>query len=265
MRDDDRDGVLFGLGLARNLGVKVGDKVTLLSTSASGGINGVELDVRGVFRTITKAYDDTALRVPIETARKLLRVKGAHAWMLLLDDTDRTDAVAASLQSRLKASGLEVVRWYELADFYNKTVDLFSKQVAVVRLIIAAIIVLSITNTMMMVVMERTGEIGTSLALGVTRRRILGLLIFEGSLLGLLGGCVGLVIGYALAILISHVGIPMPPPPGMEHGFIGEILITPALAAGSFALAVTTAVVASVYPSWRASRLQIVDALRHNR
>ena len=187
LRDDDPRGVLFGLGLARNLGVKIGDQVVLVVSKPSGGINAAELTVRGLFSTVTKAYDDSALRLPIDTARQLLGVQGAHAWVVLLDDTRRTEAVTASLRSQLPPREFQVVPWYELADVYNKTVSLFSKQVEVVRVIIAAIIVLSITNTMMMGVMERTGEIGTSLALGVRRRGILGLFICEGAILGIFG------------------------------------------------------------------------------
>ena len=265
LRDNDPGGVLFGLGLARNLGVKVGDHVVLVVTKPSGGINAAELTIRGLFSTVTKAYDDSALRLPIETARQLLGVQGAHAWVVLLDDTRRTEAVTASLRSRLSPGEFQVVPWYDLADLYNKTVSLFSKQVEVVRIIIAAIIVLSITNTMMMGVMERTGEIGTSLALGVRRRGILGLFICEGAILGIFGGLIGLLLGFALAALISAIGIPMPPPPGMAHGFIGQILITPRLAAEAFMLAVATTFAASVFPAWKASRLAIVDALRHNR
>jgi len=264
LREGDRGGVLFGLGLARNLGVKIGDQVVLIVTKPSGRINAVEVTVRGLFSTVTKAYDDSALRLPIETARQLLGVQGAHAWVVLLDDTRRTEAVTASLRSHLPHE-FQVVPWYDLADVYNKTVSLFSKQVEVVRVIIAAIIVLSITNTMMMGVMERTGEIGTSIALGVKRRGILGLFICEGAILGIFGGLIGLLLGFALAALISAIGIPMPPPPGMAHGFIGEILITPRLAAESFILAVVTTLAASVVPAWKASRLVIVDALRHNR
>jgi len=114
-------------------------------------------------------------------------------------------------------------------------------------------------------VLERTGEIGTSMALGVPRARILGQFIAEGASLGVVGGIAGVVIGTLLAWLISGIGIPMPPPPGMAHGYIGQIRITPALTASAFALAAITATVASLYPAWRASRLVIVDALRRNR
>jgi putative ABC transport system permease protein len=265
LEEGDERGVLFGVGLARNLGVGVGDDVVLLVNKRSGGVNAAELTVRGLFSTISKAYDDSALRLPIDVARPLLGARGAHTWIVLLDDTDRTDVLAATLAARLPAAGFQVVPWHDLADFYNKTVALFSRQVQVIRVIIGAIIVLSITNTMMMSVMERTGEIGTSMALGAPRRRILSFFISEGALLGLVGGLIGIALGTALAAAISAIGIPMPAPPGMAKGFTGQILITTRLTVESLALAVATALAASVYPAWKASRLAVVDALRHNR
>lgn len=265
LKAGDAKGVVFGLGLARNLGVTVGDHVVLLVNKPSGGINATELIVRGLFSTVTKAYDDVALRLPIETAQHLLGVQGAHAWVVLLSHTDQTRATTAALRKILPAAKFEVVPWYDLADFYKKTVSLFSKQVGFVKLIIAVIIALSITNTMMMGVMERTGEIGTAMALGASRRQILRMFLYEGALLGTFGGLLGIILGGALALIISFIGIPMPPPPGMAHGFIGKILITPTLAGGALLLAILTTLIASVYPAWKASRMVVVDALRHNR
>jgi putative ABC transport system permease protein len=161
--------------------------------------------------------------------------------------------------------GLQVIPWYELADFYNKTVALFSRQVGVMKLIVAIIIVLSIANVMTMSVMERTGEIGTALALGVPRTRILAQVMIEGLALGAVGGATGVVVGAALAKIISAIGIPMPPPPGMARGFSGSIFVTSGIAFEALVLAVVTGLVASAYPAWRASRMVIVDALRHNR
>ena len=262
---DDAQGVLFGVGLARNLGVNVGDRVVLLVNTASGGVNALETTVRGLFSTSSKAYDDGALRITIGAARKLLRVRGQHAWFVLLDDTRRTDAVLNAVRAQLPAQQYQATPWYELADFYNKTVTLFNKQVGVMWAIVAVIIVLSITNTMMMSVIERTWEVGTAMALGNTRRHILNRFILEGCVVGVVGGVLGVVLAYALGQWISWIGIPMPPPPGMAHGYIGHILLTPALAVQALVLAVVTTIVASLYPAWKASRLQIVDALRHNR
>ena len=133
------------------------------------------------------------------------------------------------------------------------------------RLIIAFIILLSISNTMTMSIIERTGEIGTSLALGVKRSIVMRLFLTEGIVLGCLGGALGLTVGLLLASLISSIGVPMPPPPGMARGYMGEIRVTWDIALESLILAIGTTLAASVYPAWKASRMRIVDALRHNR
>lgn len=262
---DDPRSVIVGEGLARNLAVKVGDRVVLMANTTSGGTNGVEVTVRGLFQTASKVYDDAALRLPLVTARELLRTKGSHVWIVLLDTTGRTDAALAAIQKSLPKDQFEVVPWYLLSDFYNKTKDLFSKQIQGLRLIIAAIILLCISNTMIMSVLERTGEIGTAMALGTTRSGVLRLFLSEGVLLGCIGGSIGLAVAIPLAHVISAIGIPMPPPPGKTHGFLGGILVTWSMCAQAFAVAVSTTLLASVYPAWRASRMQIVDSLRHNR
>jgi putative ABC transport system permease protein len=262
---DDKLGIIVGQGLAANLGVRTGDQVVLLANTATGGINAVEVRVRGLFATDSKAFDDVALRVPLRVAQELLRASGAHAWVVVLDDTARTAPVAEALRERLGGGGLQIVPWYQVADFYNKTVALFSKQIAVMKLIIAVIIVLSISNTLTMSVLERTGEIGTSMALGIRRAQILAQFVGEGAIIGLIGGVVGVVLGLGLAAAISAVGIPMPPPPGMARSFVGEVRVTASLVGEAFALGVATTLAASLYPAWKASRMEIVNALRHNR
>jgi putative ABC transport system permease protein len=263
---EDKSGILLGEGLAESLGVEPGGRVVVLGNTASGSVNAIEGTVRGIFRTNTKAYDDAALRMPLGLARQLLRVSGSHRWVVLLDDTDYTDRVVAQVNALNAQLGekLEVTPWYALADFYRKTVDLFSRQMTVVKVIIQAIIVLSILNTMMMSVVERTGEIGTMMATGTRRRRVLRLFVTEGLVLGLIGGAIGLVIGFLLAKGISFVGIPLPPPPGSNRPFTGQIFVTGGVAFNAFVLTAISATLASIYPAWRASRLDIVNALRRN-
>jgi putative ABC transport system permease protein len=258
--------VVLGRGLARNLDVKPGDTVALLATASGGGINAAEMKVAGVFVSPNQAYDDSALYLPIGLAQSLLRVNGAHVWLVLLNDTDRTDDFLAQFRTRFPASAdkLEFVPWYQQADFYNKTVALFTQQMNVLRLIIGFIIVLSISNMLVMNVLERTGEIGTLLAIGFKRKKILQLFAIEGLLLGLIGASLGLIIGYGLAELISAIGIPMPPPPGMEEGYTGRIRITPNVMVTAFLIAFITTALAGLYPAWKASRLPIINALRHN-
>jgi putative ABC transport system permease protein len=259
------DGIILGKGLAANLGVRLGERVVLLVQTAGGGVSGAEATVRGLFTTISKAHDDSALRVPLEFARGLVRMQGAHRWVVVLHDTSRTASVLDALGGQHARAGFEFVPWYELADFYNKTVVLLSRQMRVVELIIASIIVLVISNSMMSGVIERTGEIGTAMALGTRRRGILAQFVAEGLLLGVLGGAVGALIGILLAAIVSAVGIPMPPPPGQSEAFSAKMIVTAPLVGSALAIAVATAVLASLYPSWKAARMPIVDALRHNR
>ena len=264
LSDDDRTGVLVGKGLAAVLGVGVGDSLVLLVNTRGGALGGVEVKVRGVFTTLTKAYDDVAMHVPFALADDLLHAHGAHVWVVYLRDTSRTPQVVNDLKVRLDGE-LTLVPWYEAADFYNKTVKLFSRQVLVMKLIIAIVVILSISNTMLMNVMERTDEIATSMALGVRRRQVLSRFLLEGVFLGAFGAVIGVALGYALAGLISRIGIPMPPPPGMARGYVGQILVTPVLVWHALFIAVLTSLVASVYPAWKASRMIIAEALRHGR
>jgi len=265
LSESPENSVLLGEGLAASIGAEPGDTVVLLGTTAGGGVNAVECQVAGIFATITKAYDDVVLRAPIGIARSLMRVSGSTSWVVLLDDTAHTDATVQQLRASLDQKAFDVVPWSDLADFYNKTVELFTRQVGVVRLLIALIVVLSISNTLTMSVLERTSEIGTAMAIGVKRQGILQQFISEGLLIGVVGGVGGIAVGLLLGQIISSIGIPMPPPPGMAHGFTGQIAITPALAFDALVLAITTTLLASVFPAWKASRMIIVDALRHQR
>lgn len=258
--------VILGRGLARTLGVGPGATIALLATSSSGGINAVEARVSGLFVSANQAYDDAALRLPIGLAQTLLRAEGAHSWLVLLEETEQTDAFLEQFRTRFPVGDtrLEFVPWYAHADFYNKTVALFSQQMRVLRLIIGFIIILSISNMLVMNVLERTGEIGTLLAVGFRRSKVMQFFAVEGLLLGLIGGAAGVLAGYGLAELISFIGIPMPPPPGMEEGFTAEIRITLPVLANAFVIAFVTTALAGLYPAWKASRLDIINALRHN-
>ncbi|TAK90366.1 MAG: ABC transporter permease [Burkholderiaceae bacterium] len=258
-------GIIVGEGLARQLGVSVGEKLALLSNTRSGGLNAVELPVQGIFYTANKNYDDVSLRIPIETAQKLLRVHGAQSWLVMLKETHQTTEFLGRWRGLLPADQFALSPWTDQADFYNKTVTLFSKQVNVIRAIIAAIIVLAISNTLSIGIMERTTEIGTSMALGANRRRIQRQFVLEGCTMGLLGAVIGALFALLLSWVISKIGIPMPPPPGMTRGFVGAIRVDWKIMFDALAIAWLATLAASFYPAWRASRLDIVDALRKAR
>lgn len=262
-RSEERS-ALLGEGLAKNLAAKPGDKIVVLVTAANGTPNAIEVTVAGTFFTSAKEFDDTALRLPIQLTQKLMRISGSTSWVVLLKDTDQTSRVVSKLRSMLLADRFEVVPWIDLADFYKKTVALFGTQVSLMKVIIALIIVLTISNTQTMNVLERTTEIGSMMAIGSRRSDILRMFILEGFLIGIIGGIAGVVLGYGIAAILSKTGIPMPPAPGMETGFTAQILVTPWLSINAIELANVTTLIASVMPAWKASRMNVVDALRCN-
>jgi putative ABC transport system permease protein len=259
------DQVLLGRGLSESLGATVGDTVVLLVNLPNGGINAGEVVVVGTFASVSRAYDDSALVLPIQTARKLLKVDGLHKWLVYLTDTRHTESAATRLRKELDPATYEVRTWDQLATFYTRAVALLRGQLDVVRAIVTTIILLGISNTMLMSVVERTGEIGTSMALGTKRGALLRSILAEGAVIGLTGAVTGVAMSLLLGTILSGLQIQMPPPPGLTRGYVARILFTPAAIVEACAIAIVSTALASVYPAWKASRMSIVDALRHNR
>lgn len=257
--------IIVGQGLARTLGADVGSRIVLLVNTPSGGLSAVEAQVAGIFTSVSKSYDDSALLLPIALARRLLKVDGAHAWRVFLDDTAHTGEALSWLKARLDNKQFEVRPWTELAEFYMRAVKLLSEQLGVVRAIVVAIILLGIGNTMMMSVLERTSEIGTAMALGVKRQTLLVQFMIEGALIGLIGGTAGLLLAAGSSLGIGAMHIDMPPPPGLSRGYVANVMLAPSLLVEGMLIALITTTLASIYPAWKASRLAIVDALRHGR
>jgi putative ABC transport system permease protein len=257
--------VLVGQGLAANFGMHAGDRVVILGNSTTGSVNAIEATVRGIFSTQVRAFDEVAIRVPLVSARRLLKTTGAHVWVVSLDDPEHVDEVAADLKARLDPARFDVVRWIDLADVYTKTVTFMNGELGAIRVLMAMIVILGVTNMLIMNVLERTGEIGTLMALGSRRRAVVALFMTESIYLGLIGGAAGVVLSVVLAKIISAIGIPMPPPPGRTAAYLGSVLISSANLLFAFCVALVTTVLAALYPARKASRLVIVDALRVNR
>lgn len=260
----DSYGVMVGEGVAAALQLKPNDYLTLMVNTPEGALNTLEFQVVGVFRTFSKEYDDRAVRIPMLAAQELLFTRTIHSVVVLLEDTALTDRVLSLARSKLGGAGYDVKAWYELADFYEKTVALYRRQFGALQVIILLMLVLSVASTVNMAVHERTGEFGTLQALGHRPRQVFRLIATEYLLLGLLGSLAGLLVGASLALAISAAGLPMPPPPGSNAGYVATIRLVP----GVMVLAAITgwlaAVLAALLPARRAARLPIAESLRHN-
>ena len=260
------DGGIVGSELAKGLGRQVGEPLTILTTTVDGTINAVDVQLAGIGQSGSQDYDSVFVKLPLPVVQRLLNTTKVETIVLLLDDTERTGEVAASIQRLIhdQRLGLELHTWDQLAPFYHRVVAMYRGIFQVIRVIIATIVLVSIANTMTMSVFERVREIGTLRAIGTRRARILQLFMTEGFLVGALGGVVGVGAGILAALGINLAGgIDIPPPPGMSRGYVALILLDPTVIVSAFLSTIVVATVSAIYPSLRAIRLNVVEALQH--
>lgn len=260
--ETDSSGMVIGQGIARSLNLQVGDSVTLILSLSQGAINTMDFQIVGIFQSFSKEFDARAIRIPLVATQELLDTKSAHLLVITLNQTKETDSVADAIRTSVKDQELSVKIWREISDFYEKTVQLYDAQFGVLRMIIFLMVLLSVANSINMTLYERTREFGTLLALGNRPQTVFDLIMIETVLLGLIGTGLGMVVGCLVASIISAIGIPMPPPPNSNLGYTALIRLEPIAVLISGTIGFFATVFAALYPARRATKINIVDALR---
>jgi putative ABC transport system permease protein len=264
LQDRDLFGVVLGAGVAQTLNLSPGDPVTLLVSTPDGALNSLDLEVTGTFRTFSKEFDARAVRLHLASAQQLLASAGANTLVVELKQTADTGPVLAALERLFAGRSFEVRSWMQLNDFYDKTVQLYRRQLGVLQFIILVMVALGVVNLVNMAVLERVGEFGTMRALGNRDWEVFVLVIAENAMLAVAGALLGVVVGALLALLISHIGIPMPPPPNADLGYTARIRLAPDMTAIAFAVGFIATLLAAVPPALRVSRMSVAEQLRYN-
>lgn len=259
--DNESDAVTLGKGLAKSMNVKPGDYLTLMAPTVTGSLNAIDVRVAGVFQTGVKELDERAVKLPLAGAQQLLQTTKVEKLLVFLRDTEHTGAVRADIQ-QMKLP-VEIKSWSELASFYHQVVLLYNGIFGFIGLIVFGVVIFSVANTILMSIFERTREIGTLMAIGVTRGRVWRMFFLEGLMTGILGGILGVTAGVLLATLINSGNVMLPPPPGYTVGYKLSILLQPPVLTTAFLISVITATLSSILPALKASRLKVVDALGH--
>jgi putative ABC transport system permease protein len=256
---------LVGADLAKSMGVKVGDGLTLLTTTTDGAINGIDVQIVGIVKTGWSEVDARYLRITLTSAQRLLATDRVTNLVVGLDATRNTDAVYAQLLPNLKGQGQELTlkKWIDLATAYKQIRGLFNTIFVFIGIIVFFMVLMSSVNTLLMTMFERTREIGTMLAMGTPRIWIIALFMLEATLIGILGAALGVGGGDLLGVLLNHAHVHLPPPPGTTVPMTFRVLLVPGLMIGASIMAVISLALASILPAIRASRLQIAEALAH--
>lgn len=261
---EDISAAHLGEGLFNALDVQIGDYLTLLASTQDGAINAVDVQVMGVITTGVKELDDRLLRVNLPLAQELLYTSDITRLVVLLEETELTSTSIATLASVFEQNNLnlEIKSWEELAGYYHQVVGLFNGVFGFITVIVLVIVALSISNTMLMAVMERTRELGTIRAMGGTPRQVVNLILLESVFLGLIGSLLGLLIGALAAKGITYAEWMMPRPPGSTQDYPIRVFVVPDILFKTFLLGFCISLVSSLYPAIKASRLPVVKALR---
>ena len=256
-----RGGAVLGGGLVKNLKLSQGDAFTLTAQTPRGQTNAVDLQLEGWIPMADPFSGRRMMAIRLSYAQELLRMPGrVTEYAVQVADVRRIDQVAAAARAAL-GPDVEVHTWLELQPLYRDLIRRTLFVFSTVSLVLFAIVVTGIVNVMAMTVYERVREIGTTMALGMRRRRILRLFLAEGGLLGLWGSLGGAGLGWAAVAIAGALGVPFKAP-----GATGTMPMYPSVSPAFLLLVVSVAVLgallAALYPAWRASRMRPADALR---
>lgn len=258
----DQSAVAISSDLATLLSLKHGDIFSLLSTTLDGQANAVDAQVGDIFNTGNASTNDKFILLPLTLAQELLNTNAIERYVVVLDDALQTQAMRSSLQHKLKAAGIdiEIKTWQELSNFYTQVKGLFDVIFSFIASIVLVISAMSVANTMSMAVVERTREIGTLRALGLSQNGVIRLFALEGFWIAAFGCLLGLILTLvvALGINLAQIGY-IPPNLSTEVPLQVDLDWLRIL---STALVVTVfAVLCAAYPAYKATRNEIVDAL----
>lgn len=263
LKPEDSNAIVITQDLQKKLKIKMGDSLLLFAVSKEGAINATELIVKGIFHAELPDTSKNLGYIPLKTAQKLLLMDGIVTEIVMkLKKNQDVVALADDLKKKFPAKDLEINTWLEIEQGFLRMVENQNMLSIAVSIILFIIVFSTVMNTMLMIVLERTREIGTMLAIGFKKRHILSLFVFEGFFLGLLGGIIGVAMATAIVSILNRFGIPFYTPGSTGISFI----VRPDMDFGIILLALSfsiiAAVTASIYPANRASKMDPVEALR---
>jgi len=241
-------------------------KMTLTFLDRDEHQTGAVFRIAGIFDTKNSAYELSQVLVKQEDLAQLtgLGMEEAHQLIIRLDDMNQAPAFSRELEEAFP--GLQVMNWKEIQPDLAMMTDMVTKFYAVFMIIILAALAFGIVNTMLMVVLERTKELGMLTAIGMNRQKVFRMIMLESVFLSLVGGVSGMLISQVLISLTARRGINFASyAEGLEA--MGVTAHIYPVISGSFfilvtALIVLTGILSAIYPALKALKLNPVEALR---
>ena len=251
--------LVLGDGLASALGAKQNDEAVILAPDRDGSLNGELGRVGGVMHAMMPGEMKIAV-VPLGLAQRLLRMDGKVTELAVaVDDLNEIPRIADELRTVLGPQ-FEVHTWDMLAPERKTIMGIQNGISGVVSVVFLMLMLLGVANTMLMSVLERTREVGTMMAVGVTRASVMTLFLLEALVMGILGALGGLALMSVVTLGLANKGIHVRPP-GASIPLEVIPFMTARFTAGVLFAAIAGAALFALYPAFRASRLRPVQAL----
>ncbi|WJF91528.1 FtsX-like permease family protein [Paraburkholderia bonniea] len=240
-------------------------RIQLLVANAYGAPNIADLDVIRTEKKAVKELDDTFVQMHLARAQQLVyggEPPQVTSIVVQLHHTADMALARARIETLVASEALDVLDFRTLHPQYGQVTQMFGAVFGFIALLIATIVLFTVSNTMNMAVLERTAEIGTLRAIGMRRTTLMRMFVLEGLLLGLTGAGLGALVALLGATLVNHTGLYWVPPGQLDPVALririwGENAMIWRVCAGM----VVVAVLSSCWPAARAARLKIVTAL----
>ena len=257
--------VVVGRLLAKQMNVVPGDNITILTNTIDGIMNAMDLTVSGLFSAGIDEIDGQVIYMPLAITQEILDTKQVDIAVLKFKELEMAEANLLNINDRLGAAhpNLFARSWRDLAVLFRQVDKFYGVQNRLIEGILLALMFLGILNTVSMTVVERTGEIGTLRALGESRKDIVSQFVLESVFLAVIGIMCGILVTLGCIHIVDTVKI-MTEMPGASTPFQIKIFFMTSSVIYASLLASITTVVATLIPALRASRMDIVEALRKN-
>lgn len=263
----DTDSAILGDMLAKNLGVAVGGKVTLLGSARDGSVAADVLTVRGIYHSGIPDLDRSILEMPLARAQDTFDMQGAANTIALGGPSLRSvNRALPTLSAIANSNGVKVRNWQAMEPALSDTIDLKYATSLLFYASLVFVVAFIILNTLLMSVLERTREFGMLLALGMRPGQIGVMVWIELLALAILGCAIGIMLGGAVTLWLQHVGVVIPIDPKLMAQFGIPSRLYPALGwfsalAGPGAL-MAAIVIGGLVPYARVTRLTPALAMR---
>ncbi|MDH4317817.1 MAG: lipoprotein-releasing ABC transporter permease subunit [Desulfobulbaceae bacterium] len=266
-REEQPAGIVLGKELASTLGVRVGGRIRLISPNGAltpmGIIPGIKsCVVSGIFETGMYEYDSTMAYVSLVTARALAGLdQGVHALELRVDDVDQADRVAVEVGKKLDL-GYSVRDWMRINQNLFAALKLEKAGIFIALDLIILVAALNIVSALVMVVMEKKRDIAILKAMGASTGQIMRVFFYQGAVIGITGTLLGVGGGLGLCALLKRYKI-IELPPNVYPMSTLPVQVIP-MDVGVIAVsAILITLLATLYPSWRATRVRPAESLTY--